>query len=214
MSAEEGRDENYRRGRFGGRLGVGERQALLLVDFCHAYLEPDSPLYAGESAHSAVTAAAELLETARSHGTPVIHARIVFNSPISGGLFIKKVPGLEMFRERGPLTRFPAALEPREGETVIDKEYASAFFGTALSSLLASQRIDAVVIGGVSTSGCIRATAVDSMQHGVIPLVVRDACGDRHPGPHDAALFDLEAKYADVIGLEEAVAIVGGKKSE
>jgi nicotinamidase-related amidase len=89
---------------------------------------------------------------------------------------------------------------------VVTKQYASAFFGTTLASQLKALGVDTVLIAGVSTSGCVRATAVDACQHGFVPLVVRDAVGDRHPGPHEANLFDLQAKYAEVVDLEAAAA--------
>jgi nicotinamidase-related amidase len=121
-------------------------------------------------------------------------------------VFFLKVPALASFESgRYPeLASFAAGLEPMEGETVITKQYASAFFGTSLASTLASLRVDTLLIAGVSTSGCVRASAVDCCQHGFVPLVVRDAVGDRAPEPHAANLFDLQAKYAEVIDLEQA----------
>ena len=103
------------------------------------------------------------------------------------------------------LAAFAAGLEPVAGETVITKQYASAFFGTTLASTLTSLGVDTVLIAGVSTSGCVRASAVDACQHGFVPLVVREAVGDRHPAPHEANLFDLQAKYAEVVGLQLAL---------
>jgi nicotinamidase-related amidase len=108
------------------------------------------------------------------------------------------------------LARFDPALEPAAGETVITKQYASAFFGTTLASTLTALGVDTLLIAGVSTSGCIRATALDACQHGFIPLVVRDAVGDRHPAPHEANLFDLQAKYAEVVSLETATRYLSG----
>lgn len=203
---------NYGRGRFGGRLGAGRRSALLLVDLCNAYLEPGSPLYAGQSALDAVDACGRLLDAARTHGMVVVHTRIDLSSPTSGGLFVRKVPALELFRTAGPLSSWPSGLEPRPDEEVISKEYASAFFGTALAARLTVLGVDTLVIGGLSTSGCVRATALDAMQSGFAPLVVREACGDRHPEPHESALFDLDSKYADVIALRDALGIVGGDR--
>jgi nicotinamidase-related amidase len=108
-------------------------------------------------------------------------------------------------RGRHPeLAAFAPGLEPHQGETVITKQYASAFFGTPLDAKLKALGVDTLLIAGVSTSGCIRATAVDACQYGFVPLVVRDAVGDRHPGPHEANLFDLQAKYAEVIDTAAA----------
>lgn len=201
--------ENYRRGGFGVRLGAGERPALLLVDLSLAYLEEDSALYAGEGAVRAVDACRELLETARSSGRPVVHTRIEYRHPADGALFRRKVPGLEAFTVGSPLALPPQGLEPRDDEVVVTKQYASGFHGTTLAASLTALGVDTLVIGGLSTSGCVRATALDAMQHGFVPLVVAEACGDRHRAPHEAALFDLDAKYADVIGLDEARQILG-----
>jgi nicotinamidase-related amidase len=105
---------------------------------------------------------------------------------------------------------FAEGLEPLPDEPVITKQYASAFFGTSLASTLTAMGIDTVLIAGLSTSGCVRASTVDAVQHGFIPVVVRDAVGDRDPGPHEANLFDLQAKYAEVKSLAEVTAYLEG----
>lgn len=199
-------EQNYARGgAFTGKLTPGKRPALLIIDFVKAYLIPSSPLYAGvEKAHQGAVA---LLEAARAAGIPVIHTDVVYQpGGRDGGVFFRKVPALGSFvRGAHPdLAAVGEGLEPREGETVISKQYASAFFGTSLASTLTALGVDTVLIAGVSTSGCVRASAVDCCQHGFIPLVVRDAVGDRAPGPHEANLFDLQAKYAEVIDLDTA----------
>lgn len=196
---------NYALGQFSGRLGCGERPALLLVDLCMAYLEPESPLYAGEGAVTAVEACKKLLHVAREQGLPIVHTRIELVTPTDGGLFRKKLPALEVFRSGNPLGDPPPGLEPRKDEIVVTKQYASAFFGTNLATSLTVMGVDSLIIGGVSTSGCVRASALDALQHGFVPLVVTDACGDRHRRPHEATLFDLSAKYADVIDLPTAI---------
>ncbi len=194
-------------------LQPGRRPALLVVDFVRAYLNPGSPLYAGvDAAHEACR---KLLGAARKAGIPVIHTNVVYQrGGRDGGVFFRKLPALSCF-ERGlhpELAAFGEGLEPADGETVISKQYASAFFGTSLASTLTSLGVDTVLIAGVSTSGCVRATTVDACQHGFIPLVVRDAVGDRHPAPHEANLFDLQAKYAEVISLEAAQKYLAGLK--
>ena len=198
-------EDNYAAGGFGRGLEPGVRPALVVVDFVRAYLVPGSPLYAG--AEPARAAAAELLAAARAAGIPVIHTNVRYQpGGRDGGVFYRKVPALACFLAgaRPELAAFAEGLEPAPGETVITKQYASAFFGTPLSSLLASSGVDTLLIAGVSTSGCIRATAVDACQHGYVPLVVREAVGDRHPAPHEASLFDLQAKYAEVVTLASA----------
>jgi nicotinamidase-related amidase len=188
-------------------LEPGRKPALLVVDFVRAYLVPASPLYAG--VESARAAAEQLLGLGRRAGIPVFHSNVAYEpGGADGGVFFRKLPVLACFeRGRNPeLAAFAEGLEPRAGETVITKQYASAFFGTPLASMLKAQGVDTLLIAGVSTSGCVRATAVDACQHGFVPLVVRDAVGDRHPEPHEANLFDLQAKYAEVISLADAAA--------
>jgi nicotinamidase-related amidase len=194
---------NYARGGFGLNLRPGRRPALLVVDFVQAYLVPESPLFA--AAEPARAATEELLATSRGAGIPIVHTGVRYQrGGRDGGVFFRKVPALSCFEDgaRPDLAAFAAGLEPRPGETVIFKQYASAFFGTTLASTLVALQVDTVLIAGVSTSGCVRASAVDACQHGFVPLVVRDAVGDRHPSPHEASLFDLQAKYAEVVSLE------------
>jgi len=197
--------ESYASGGFGHALEPGRRPALIVIDFVGAYLVPGSPLYAGVEA--ARDAARELLLAARAAGIPVLHTNVSYQrGGRDGGVFFRKLPALACF-EAGAhpeLAAFAAGLEPADGETVITKQYASAFFGTSLASTLTALGVDTLLIAGVSTSGCIRASALDACQHGFIPLVVRDAVGDRHSAPHEANLFDLQAKYAEVVSLGQA----------
>ena len=203
--------DNYAAGGFGLALQPGRRPALLVIDFVRAYLVEGSPLYA--AAEPARAAAQALLEAARRAGVPVVHTNVQYQpGGRDGGVFFRKVPALKCF-EAGAhpdLAAFAAGLEPAAGETVITKQYASAFFGTTLASTLTALGVDTLLIAGVSTSGCVRASAVDACQHGFIPLVVREAVGDRHPAPHEANLFDLQAKYAEVVGLQLALEYLKG----
>jgi nicotinamidase-related amidase len=198
-------DDNYARGGFGRSLTFGRRPALLVIDFVQAYLVPGSPLYAGVEA--ARDGAVALLAAAREARIPVIHTHVTYQrGGRDGGIFFRKIPALACF-EAGAhpeLAAFAPGLEPIAGETVIAKQYASAFFGTSLASTLTTLGVDTVLIAGVSTSGCVRASAVDCCQHGFVPAVVRDAVGDRAPAPHESNLFDLQAKYAEVIDLATA----------
>jgi nicotinamidase-related amidase len=196
--------QNYARGGFGKRLGFGQRPALLVIDFVRAYLVKASPLYAGVEAAQA--AAVQLLAAARAAQIPIVHTNVVYQpGGRDGGVFFRKVPALATF-EAGAhpdLAAFAEGLEPLPGETVVSKQYASAFFGTSLASTLTSLGVDTVLIAGLSTSGCVRASAVDCCQHGFIPVVVAEAVGDRASGPHEANLFDIHAKYGDVVALDE-----------
>ncbi len=197
-------------GAFDGHLPFGQRPALLIVDFVMAYLDQASPLYAG--VEEALASNERLLAAARGAGVPVIFTNVEYEpGGADGGVFYRKVPALRVFARGSPLGAFPDSLTPREGEAVVTKQYASAFFGTDLAPLLKAQDIDTVLITGLSTSGCVRATALDACQHGFLPFVVREACGDRHPGPHEASLFDLQAKYAEVISEADAITRLRGQ---
>jgi maleamate amidohydrolase len=197
-------EENYAKGGFTKKLDYGKRPALLLIDFVNAYLLESSPLYA--NVEPARAASEMLLKAARAASIPIIHTNVSFQrGGRNGGIFFRKVPALACFEEGADPTlgAFGPGLAPAPGETVITKQYASAFFATSLASTLTSLGVDTVLIAGVSTSGCIRASTVDACQHGFIPIVVREAVGDRAPGPHEANLFDLQAKYAEVRSLDE-----------
>lgn len=199
----DGLTDNYK-GVFDGHLPFGKRPALLIVDYVMAYLDPDSPLYAG--VEDALSSTERLLAAAREADAPVFFTNVVYEpGGANGGLFYRKIPALSVFDAGSPLGAFPPELQPRAGETVISKQYASAFFGTPLASLLTAKAVDTLLIAGLSTSGCVRASALDALQSGFAPFVVRDACGDRHPGPHEANLFDLQAKYAEVISESDAI---------
>ena len=194
---------------FRGRLGFGRRAAVLVVDIVRAYLEPGSPLYAG--VEDAVASAARVVDAARASAVPVVFTRVEFApGGADGGVFYRKVPALRVLDAGSPLADFPPAPRPRADEVVVTKQYASAFFGTSLASTLTAMGVDTVVIVGLSTSGCVRASAVDELQHGFVPVVVRDAVGDRDPRPHEANLFDLDAKYADVVSEADVVAHLTG----
>jgi maleamate amidohydrolase len=192
--------ENYQRA-YGGRIGFGKKPVLLMVDFVQAYFEPGCDLYAGVD--SALASALRLREAARAAKVPVILTRVTYHeSGIDGGRFFEKARPLRNFLPGSPTAVWPAGLTPQPDELVISKQYPSAFFGTSLASTLTAAGIDTVILTGLSTSGCVRATCVDSMSHGFRTIVARDACGDRHAAPHEANLFDMNAKYADV--LEES----------
>jgi maleamate amidohydrolase len=183
---------------FGGTLGWGARPAVLVIDMMRAYFTAGSPFDLGSRA--AVDGCAALLAAARGAGVPVVHTRVRYAADLTdGGLFVRKVPGLAVLAEgAGELGEFVPELAPAPGEVVVVKQYASGFFGTSLAATLTARGIDTTIIAGVSTSGCVRATATDAMQHGFRPIVAADACGDRTAAIHDANLADLAAKYADV----------------
>jgi maleamate amidohydrolase len=200
---------DYAAAGFGGSLPFGSRPAVVVVDVARAYLDPGSPLYAG--VEDAVAAAARLVSAARDRDVPVLFTRVEYGPDgRDGGLFYRKVAALRCFDAGNPLGDFPDEPRPRPGETVVVKQYASAFFGTSLAATLTAMRVDTLLLCGLSTSGCVRASAVDAVQHGFVPMVVRDACGDRDPRPHEANLFDLQAKYAEVVSLDTALDYLDG----
>ncbi|BEM28084.1 N-carbamoylsarcosine amidase [Serratia marcescens] len=197
--------DNYR-GVWGQRLGFGRRPALLAIDFMQAYTTEGASLFA-PGVVSAVEESRELLACARRTGIPVIHTHIRYHAGhfADGGLWVKKAPVMKDMVAGNPLAAFCPPVAPLADEVVLSKQYASAFFGTALAPLLVAQGIDTLLMIGCSTSGCIRASAVDAVQHGFRAMVVRECVGDRHPGPHEANLFDIDSKYGDVVHKQEAL---------
>ncbi len=200
--------ENYA-GVYEGRLQPGSHPALLIVDVVTAYLTEGSALFMQDAA-AARDCNARLAAAARNAGVPVVFTNVQYKPDGSdGGVFYRKAPVLKAFIEGSPLGAFPPELTPLPGERVFTKQYPSAFFGTGLAEALHAEGIDTLLITGYSTSGCVRASALDAMQYGFVPMVVREACADRHPAPHEANLFDLQAKYAEVISEAEALALIG-----
>jgi maleamate amidohydrolase len=190
---------------FSGRVGWGARPALLVVDLVRAYTEPGGP-FGLPHPEPAVAATAELVAAARSGGHPVVWTVVRYAAGLAdGGLFVRKVPALAAFAEDAPGNWGALTLVPEPGEPVLVKQYASAFFGTSLAATLHTAGVDTVVVAGVSTSGCVRASAMDALNSGFRPQVVRQACADRSPALHESNLADLDAKYADVIDLAEAL---------
>jgi maleamate amidohydrolase len=206
MSDEEAR-RVYAAARLGQAVTMGERPAVLVVDFSCGFTDPECAL--GSDLSAEVEATRRLLDAARAKGLPVVFTTIGYEPSLrDGGLWLQKVPALGDLQVGGHWVEIDPRLEPREDETVVLKKGASAFFGTNLGAILVSQGIDSVILCGATTSGCIRATAIDLLQHGFPALVPRECVGDRAQAPHEANLFDIQAKYADVVSLEDALAYV------
>jgi maleamate amidohydrolase len=200
-------DADYQAAGFGGRLAFGRKPALLVIDVVQAYLDPASPLYAGVEA--ARDSNIRLVAAAREARVPVVFTNVVYSAGgADGGVFYRKVPALACFLGETAFGAFPPGLTPAADELVISKQYPSAFFGTSLAPTLRAMGIDTVVMGGFSTSGCVRASALDTLQHGFIPYVVREACGDRDTRPHEANLFDIQAKMGEVVSEAEAIRLM------
>lgn len=204
--------KNYA-GVWDGRLGFGRKTALLVIDLLQGYTIKGAPLFA-PGVVKAVAEMPELLKAARAKKMPIIHTRVLYNPSdfIDGGVWIRKAPVLKGLVPGNRYAKFCRGVEPAKGELVITKNYASCFFGTSLAATLTAMGADTVLITGCTTSGCIRASAVDAVQHGFRPIVIRECVGDRHDGPHEANLFDINAKYGDVIGKGEALKYIRGLK--
>ena len=203
--------ENYAKA-YGQKAGMGKKPALVLVDFVEGYFDPECDLYA--EVDDALASALRVREAAHAAGVLTVLTNVVYHpSAINGGRFFEKAKPLRYFLEGSPMGAWPKGLEPTADELIISKQYPSAFFGTSLASTLTAAGVDQVILTGLTTSGCIRASCVDAMSHGFITTVVADACGDRHADPHEANLFDMNAKYADVVSEEEIIAFLGSLKS-
>ena len=195
----------YARAGFGAPVERGTRPAVVVVDLSRGFTEAQWPT--GSDLSAEVAAARSLLETARSAGVPVFFTTIGYEPGDETAVaWLRKAPGLAVLAAGSELVELDPRLDRREEEPLIVKKGASAFFGTDLAERLHELGVDTVVICGATTSGCVRASVVDAVQHGFPTLVVREAVGDRARAPHDANLFDIEAKYGDVVPLDDAVA--------
>jgi maleamate amidohydrolase len=198
----------YRQQGFATPLGLGQAPAVLVIDFVLGFTDPAH--FGGGNIGEAITRTKELLAIARAQGWPVAHTRVVYADDGSDcGSFTLKVPALRKLTETNPLSQIVEEVAPLPGEVVIRKRHASAFFGTDLASWLAFRRIDTVLVAGCTTSGCVRASVIDASAHNLRPIVVTDCVGDRAIGPHEANLFDMGQKYADLMSVEELRATLG-----
>ena len=201
----ESQEANYK-GVFDGRVGFGERPAIVVIDLIRAYTTPGEAFFS-PGVVDAVHESVELLATARQHGVPIVYTKVLYHSGgADGGLFIRKVPALRKLVAGEPMAEIDPLLKPEPADLVIAKNYPSCFFGTTLASTLFGLRIDTTVLIGCSTSGCVRATAIDAIQYGFRVIVPRECVGDRHSGPHEANLFDINAKYGDVTSKADTIA--------
>jgi nicotinamidase-related amidase len=197
---------------FGRRVGFGQRPALLAVDFITGFTDLRSPLAGDLDTQLAATNA--LLEPARAAGIPVIFSTVAYDAELQeAGIWVRKIPANSWLVEGSEWVEVDRRLNQRPNETTLVKKYASCFFGTDLAARLISRRVDTLIITGCTTSGCVRATAVDACSYGFHTIVVEEAVGDRAALPHAASLFDIDAKYGDVVGLAETLAYLGGLPS-
>jgi maleamate amidohydrolase len=200
--------EIYRRQQFGNPIGFGRKCALLVVDFTVGFNDP--ALFGGGNIGFAIEQTGRLLAFFRDRRLPVAFSRVVYADDGSdGGIFATKQPRLLILTERHPAGQVVPELAPRAGELIVRKNQASAFFGTGLAPWLVQQGADTLVVAGCTTSGCVRASVVDAISWNLRPIVARDCVGDRALGPHEASLFDMQQKYADVLVRDEIMAKIG-----
>jgi len=195
----------YARQDFGKTMGFGRRAALLIVDFTVGFNDPS--LFGGGNIDPAVRRTAGLLEFFRRSARPVAFSRVVYaDDGVDAGVFTLKVPQLRILTESHPAGQVVPELKPAAGELIVRKTHASAFFGTPLASWLALRGVDTLVIAGCTTSGCVRASVVDASACNFRPIVAADCVGDRHLAAHEANLFDMAQKYADVMDRDAILA--------
>ncbi len=197
----------YRDQGFGGAVGLGLRPALCVVDFVNGFVDPK--VFGGGNIAAAVAKTIGLVAAARSSGLPIAFSRVVFAEDGSDDcVFTRKVPALAALTEHASASQIVPELRPLPGETILRKTQPSAFFGTGYAELLQQQGIDTLIVAGCTTSGCVRATVVDSMSYNFRTIVARDCVGDRSAAAHDANLFDMEQKYADLMDSDLIIAVL------
>jgi nicotinamidase-related amidase len=199
--------DRYRARGIGARLEPGRSPVVLVVDLINGFTDPACP--PGGDLDDVVANTRVLLDAARAAAVPVVLTTIAFAADgVEGTAWLRKMPALGVLREGSPWAEVDARLGRRDTEPVVVKRAASAFTGTGLASLLTTLGADSVLVTGATTSGCVRATAVDACMSGLTTFVVRDCVGDRAREPHEANLLDMDAKYADVVGLDRALRLV------
>lgn len=198
-------DEFFKQRGFGLRIGFGERPALLVIDMVKAFTNPDMML--GANLDKQIEAHRPLLARAHERKIPVLFSTVMYEDADfkDAGIWALKQKGVVTLKAGTDGVKVDPRLDFRPTDTLLVKKYASCFFGTDLVSRLLAHRVDTLIITGCTTSGCVRASAVDACQTGFRPMVVREAVGDRSLAAHDQSLFDLQAKYADVVSLEETL---------
>ena len=199
--------EIYQKQGFGNSSGIGQRPALLIVDFVNGFANPDQ--FGGGNIGEAIENTRVLLAEARTLGLPIAFTRVVYADDGSdAGVFTLKAPALTQLTEGAFGSQIVDQLKPRDGEYIVRKTQPSAFFGTNLTAWYVSKGVDTVIIAGCTTSGCIRASVIDSMSYNFRTVVASDCVGDRALGPHEANLFDMEQKYADLMSSSGILAIL------
>ena len=205
MTSGKDDEEFFRQRGFGIKIGFGERPALMIIDMIKGFTDPSMPL--GAPLESQIEAQRPLLEVAHQRDIPVIFSTVIYEEADikDAGVWALKQTGARTLTAGSEAVKIDPRLGLQPRDIVLMKKYASCFYGTDLVARLNSRRIDTLIITGCTTSGCVRATAVDAVQNGFRPMVVREAVGDRSAAAHEQSLFDLNAKYADVVSLDETL---------
>jgi len=199
--------EIYKRQGYGGKSGFGNRPAVIVVDFVNGFADPNQ--LGGGNIGEAIENTAKLLSAARNANLPIAYTRVVYaDDGADSSVFCLKSPNLAKLTEDAPGSQIVNALSPEPGDYVVRKIQPSAFFGTNLAAWLIGNGVDTVIVTGCTTSGCVRASVVDSMSFNFKTIVVSDCVGDRAMAPHRANLFDMEQKYADLMTHEEIIALL------
>jgi nicotinamidase-related amidase len=203
--ASQSDEEFFKQRGFGLKIGFGERPALVVIDMVKAFTNPQMML--GANLDKEIEATKPLLAAAHERNIPVFFSTVIYNDADlkDAGIWALKQKGVVTLRADTDGVEVDSRLDLRKSDSLIVKKYASCFFGTDFLTRLMSQRVDTLIITGCTTSGCVRATAVDAVQSGLRPMVVREAVGDRSAAAHEQSLFDLNAKYADVVSLDETL---------
>jgi maleamate amidohydrolase len=191
---------------FHGRGGLGRHPALIVVDVNVGFTDPESPLVC--DLDEVIVAIQRLLGEMRSAGLPVVYTTVSYDEgdKATAAAFIDKIPALLTLEAGSRWVEIDHRIAPREDEPVLNKLFASAFFGTPLASFLVANGCDSLIVTGASTSGCVRANVVDAIQHGYRTVVPREAVGDRNPDAHAANIYDIDTKYGDVVSVDDVLA--------
>lgn len=206
-------DQFFKDKGFGLRMGFGQRPALLVIDFVNAFTDPSTML--GSDLNTQIEAANRLIDSAHKHNFPVIFSTVSYDEEelYDSGIWAMKHKGTRLLIAGSAAVAIDARIHRNDRDPIIVKKYASCFFGTDLVPRLLNRCIDTLVIAGCSTSGCVRATAVDACQNGFRPIVVQEAVGDRSKAAHDQSLFDLNSRYADVVSIDEVLTYFADAKT-
>jgi maleamate amidohydrolase len=205
QDSKESLEAFYKARGFGMQLGFGAKPALIVIDYTYAFT--DSSTYLGSGLDAQLAQTNRLIDSAHEHAVPVIFTTVVYEDQDlnDAGIWSKKSKGVSLLRAGSKMVEIDARLHRVPTDTVLEKKGASAFFGTNLATRLFTHRVDTLVHTGCSTSGCVRATVIDTMQYGFRPIIAREAVGDRTAPAHEQSLFDMNAHYGDVVSVDECL---------